>query len=129
MTGYKVEMMNSATTNGRFITVFDDKMNCLNDCSFLIRDVNLIRPGESYRFKITGRYQNGYTETSSESEDIFTCGPPSLLSPPTLVSVSVSDITLKWNYPQQFNHCRVTGFALFMNDGQGGDVYTEIDAA
>jgi hypothetical protein len=38
-------------------------------------------------------------------------------------------MTLAWSLPQFTSSCDLIGFALFMNDGQGSDVLTEIDSA
>ena len=78
---------------------------------------------------MTGIYQNGYTETSAVSEDIYACNPPELLQPPILISVDSTEISLKWDYPERASFCPVLGFALYMNDGEGGDTYTEIDSS
>ena len=43
--------------------------------------------------------------------------------------MSSTDITLNWDYPLRQSLCPGQGFALFMNDGVGGDTYTEIDSS
>ena len=122
--------MNQEVTSGRYIIVFEGKLNCLDECQYLISDSSSIRAGAGYKFLITGIYQNGYTEVSAESNElIYACEAPSLLSPPELVSVSATEITLKWDYPLRQSNCEIDSFALFMNDGLGGDTYTEIDSA
>ena len=35
----------------------------------------------------------------------------------------------EWSQPQYKGYCDLIGFGLFMNDGAGGDVYSEIDAS
>ena len=78
---------------------------------------------------MSGIYQNGYTEASEESDLIYACTPPSYLNPPSLVAVSSTEITLQWQYPLNMGYCTLSGFGLHMNDGAGGDVYSEIDAS
>ena len=88
-----------------------------------------MREGLGYRFRVSGIYQNGYTAPSAESDLIYACTPPSYLNPPSLVAVSSTEITLQWRYPLNMGFCALSGFALHMNDGAGGDTYSEIDAA
>ena len=56
ITGYKLEIMSLASTNGRFITIFEGKLNCLDECHYLVSDSSIINPGEGYMFRVTGIY-------------------------------------------------------------------------
>ena len=117
------------TTYGRFITLFEGSMSCFVECSYLIDDKELVKEGFGYTFKVTGLYQNGKTETSSESVPIFACVAPSYFDAPQFVSATLSSISLSWKYPNDLGSCSISSFALYMNDGLGGDTFTEIDSA
>ena len=120
--------MNTDTTFGNYVTVFDSPMNCFSTCQFLVTDSELVVPGQGYRFRVSAIYQNGYAETSDDSDLVYACTPPSYQNPPSLVAVSSSEITLQWDYPLNLGHCALSGFALHMNDGAGGDSYSEVDS-
>jgi hypothetical protein len=55
---------------------------------------------------------------------VWACLPPRNLDKVQMVAVSRSEITLKWAQPKFTSSCTLTGFKLYMNDGQGGDTFT-----
>ena len=84
--------------------------------------------GSSYVFRVRAEYQNGFTEYSANSELVWACLPPRNLDALRLVSVSKTHMTLAWSQPKFASSCNLVGFAVYMNDGQGSEVLTEIDS-
>ena len=88
ITGYVLEMMNTASTYGEYKTVFDGSQGFPDVISFLISDKSIVTPGQDYLFRVKAAYQNGYTEFSAASLPVFACSSPGYLLPVDLVSVS-----------------------------------------
>lgn len=51
-----------------------------------------------------------------------------MLDPPTLVEATSTEITVQWKQPLNNGGCSISGFALYMNDGLGGQTFIEIDS-
>ena len=86
-----------------------------------------LETGERYIFSVQAYQYNGYTNESSEVI-IYACASPTLLGPPSLVSSNNTQINLKWQAPDYFGGCSINGYALFMDDGQGGS-FSDIDTS
>ena len=124
ITGYLLEMKDTSDFFGTFETVFDGS-DLYPDWRSTI--VNNTVPGNSYIFRVKAKYQNGFTSYSDESLPVWSCLPPRNLDKIQLVSVSSTQLTLKWTQPQFTSSCLLQGFRLFMNDGAGGNSFSEID--
>jgi hypothetical protein len=125
--GYVLEMMNTATTYGDYSVVFDGSRGFPDVKSFIVADSALILPGQAYLFRVKASFQNGFTDYSPISLKVFACSSPGLLLPPALIALSSTHITMQWDQPRFTGACTVKGFALYMNEGANGDVFTEID--
>lgn len=82
--------------------------------------------GSSYSFYVVANNING----ESDSSDIlsgFVCLAPSGLSAPTFVEATTSYITVEWTAPDSDGGCPITGYELFINDGLGGDITTQVN--
>jgi len=55
--------------------------------------------GNNYLFRVKAKYLNGFTNYSEDSLPVWACSPPSNLESPKLVSVTRSQITMKWQQP------------------------------
>jgi hypothetical protein len=47
--------------------------------------------------------------------------------PPVRVSGSQTNLKLRWQIPTDNGGCPLTGFNLFVDDGAGGSITTEVD--
>lgn len=54
--------------------------------------------------------------------------PPIGLDEPYLKSSTETTLTLGWKAPSSNGGCQVSSYYLYINDGAGGTVYTEVDA-
>jgi len=102
---------------GVWTHVFNGETNYPTVTSYIVREG--IAPGLPYRFKTVGAYINGHTQESSETV-IYSCTAPTGLEAPALVQATSTSFTLSWKQPLSNGGCTVEGFALYMNDGQGG---------
>lgn len=59
----------------------------------------------------------------------YACNLPTISEAPYKVATTVSSITLGWNEPANDGGCPITGFAVFRDDGAGGNVTTEVNQA
>lgn len=85
-----------------------------------------LETGAEYDFSVQAYQLNGFTE-ESDPVTLKACGVPSILYPPRLVSGSATQLALKWDPPLSCGGCAVLGYALFMDDGNGGAL-SEIDS-
>jgi hypothetical protein len=90
-------MMNTASTFGEYKVVFDGSEGFPDITRFLISDKSIIIAGQDYLFRVKAAYQNGFTSFSQPSQPILACSSPNYLLPPKLVSVSSTQITMKWD--------------------------------
>lgn len=93
MFGYVLEMKNTINTQGLYEVVFDGSDHYPDLRNFLL---NNVVAGNNYIFRVKAKYQNGFTDYSSESLPIWACSPVGQLNPVTLVSVSQTSMTLQW---------------------------------
>jgi len=79
-----------------------------------------------YQFRLYALNFNGRSNPST----IFVfnaCVAPSVIASPTLVNASTNAITIAWTEPQHNGGCPLTGFAVFRDDGNGGEVSIEVN--
>lgn len=63
----------------------------------------------------------------STSFAFYTCTPPSQALAPIRVATTVSTMTVKWEDPSDNGGCFITGFAVFIDDGQQG-TFSEVNS-
>ncbi len=66
---------------------------------------------EQYSFRVFGVNFNGQSEPSSVLS-VYACGIPSLLQPPTFVSSSQSEITVRWVRPANNGGCEIFDYEI-----------------
>jgi hypothetical protein len=113
---------------GTYEVVFDGSELYPDLTSFSLYDERVVS-GNSYIFRVKAKYQNGFSLYSTESLPVFACLPPRNLDQVKLQSVSKTQMTFTWSQPKFKSSCDLIGFALFMNNGAGGDTLAEIDAS
>ena len=86
-----------------------------------------LETGEGYVFSVQAYQFNKYTNESPEVT-VYACTSPTLLDPPTLASSNNTHIDLQWKAPVYCGGCAINGYALFMDDGQGG-AFSDIDTS
>lgn len=59
----------------------------------------------------------------------YSCLLPDEPSVPYRVRGSRTELTLRWQIPASDGGCALTGFNLYRDDGQGGSISNEVDAA
>jgi hypothetical protein len=84
--------------------------------------------GAAYLFRVRAEYQNGWASFSAESELVFACDPPTSLEKPTIKELTRNSFSLSWLPPANLGSCQLQGFSLMMNNGDGSDIFTEIDS-
>ncbi len=112
--------------DGIWKEIFNGELDYPTIRSYIVRQG--IEASLAYRFKVKAAYLNGYTDESAEAV-IYACTQPSQLAAPTLVEATSTAITVQWKQPLDNGGCPIKGFALYMNDGAGGHLFTEIDSA
>ena len=103
--------------DGFWQEIFNGELDYPTVRNFIVR--NGITEGLAYRFKVKSAYLNGYSPESSESV-IYSCTVANLLYPPTLVLATSTALTVKWAQPLDNGGCPIRGYALYINDGNGG---------
>lgn len=64
----------------------------------------------------------------SASFAFYSCTPPSQALAPTRIATTISTMTVGWDDPADNGGCFITGFAVFVDDGQLG-TFTEVNSA
>ena len=85
-----------------------------------------VETGSRVSFRLYAINFNGMSEVS----DTFTfsvCTEPEGMPAPYKVSSSANELNLAWNEPQDDGGCPLTGFAIYRDDGEGGEVVTEVN--
>lgn len=126
--GYVLEVMDTSNTLGQFEVVFDGSVGFPSSRSYVYAD-NRVKAGHNYLFRVKASFRNGLTAYSATSLPVYACSPPSYLLAPLLNNVNKDQITLEWSQPRQGGACPLLGYQLYMNNGAGGDTFTEIDSA
>jgi hypothetical protein len=123
--GYVLEMMNTKDSHGFYSVIYDGSYLFPHITDYMV--TSGITAGQDYLFRVKAKYQNGYTPYSQPSAHVYACSPPNQMQAPTQVAVSSTQITLRWQLPQIQSSCHLQGFQIYMNDGQGSDLFTQID--
>lgn len=86
--------------------------------------------GEEYKFTVSAYNYNEASDPSS-TEAFFACIAPSGFSAPYLIDSSLTDetMTIGWTVPTQDGGCPITGYAVYMDDGTGSSIYSEVNTA
>jgi hypothetical protein len=127
VTGYALEIKDTRDMYGTYEVVFDGSELYPDWRNFQLSDERVVN-GNNYIFRVRAKYQNGFTAYSTESLPVWACLPPRNLDQILLTAVDQTSMSFKWAQPQFTGACNLHGFALLMNDGQGGDTFTEIDS-
>lgn len=88
--------------------------------------ISSLTTGLYYRFKVAAYNYNGASSNSSITS-LQPCSIPSGWSKPNEVSTTTSSITISWNEPTSNGGCSITGYAVFIDDGNSGS-YVEANA-
>jgi len=84
--------------------------------------------GLYYTFRAYSVNFNGVSLEPSLSVSYFACTEPTGLDKAQIVSQTATALQISWASPQDNGGCRVTGFVIYRDDGQGGDISTEVNA-
>lgn len=79
---------------------------------------NLIS-GSTYNARVRSYNFNGYGNWRTLTE-VEVCGPPSGFSRPVITETTELTITVEWTAPSSNGGCAVTGYAVFIDDGNLG---------
>jgi len=90
--------------------------------------VSGLETGSQYKFKLSALNFNG-EGTMSSVYTFNACTTPSGFSAPWKSASTSSSITIAWNEPEEDGGCPITGFAVFRDDGSGGDIINEVNSA
>lgn len=80
-----------------------------------------LEAGQEYTFSVQAYQLNGFTD-EGPSETFKTCGEPSYLYPPILLSASTTEFELQWEPPLSCGGCSIVEYALSSDFGAGGDL-------
>lgn len=83
--------------------------------------------GHQYSFKVSALNMNGEGPLSNQL-DVYACTAPSIPSPPTWTSSTITSITLNWSPPASDGGCALQGWNLLTDSGTGGSVVNEVDS-
>ncbi len=89
--GYVLELKNMGDQYGTWDEVFNGSDLYPDLTNFMTQDVTA---GQSYKFRVKAKYQNGFTSYSDESQLVWACTAPSFIEPPIKTAVSRSSISL-----------------------------------
>ena len=82
----------------------------------------------TYRLKVQSSDVNGLGIESNVVEQIA-CIQPEDMALPVLDAVTRTTFTLSWQLPAFIGGCRISGFAIYRDDGNNGDMNIPVDAA
>ena len=80
--------------------------------------------GSAYKFYYTVNNTNGESKASRIST-FYACDPPSSLQRPKVTQTTKTSISLEWEQPQT-NNCAILSYTVLRDDGNGGDIDTEV---
>ena len=116
--GYIVSMDDGL--GGDFRTVYDGSTNP----QVTYYTAENLEPGREYIFKVQAVDINGSgTETNL---DVFACVAPSGLERPSIKDIVGASYTVRWNSPLNDGGCAVTSITIYRDDGEGGEITTEV---
>ena len=107
---------------GTFVDVFDGKFQP-DTLNFLVSG---LKTGREYRFKVRAK---GYNEDGLESAiaSFYACVTPSDFSSLIGVSSTKESIEIQWDAPMDDGGCPISGYAVFRDNGDDGDVTVEVN--
>ena len=76
--------------------------------------------GTTYKFRVRAISFNGEGDWSAEAS-LRVCTIPGEMVKPTKKSTSTSSITVSWVAPLDDGGCEITGYSVFVDDGENGD--------
>ena len=85
-------------------------------------------PGLSYTFYVMAINFNAQSDLSTGTT-LKSCVAPYSVNPPTLIESTSTTLRLAWTSPGSNGGCSITGFDLFRDDGEGGDINIPVDSA
>ena len=83
--------------------------------------------GTYYRFKVTAYNINGEGPASTEMTT-YACEAPSTMAAPVRTASTATTMTIRWTHPEDNGGCLITSFAVFRDDGNGGEINIEANA-
>ena len=110
-------------SDGLFVLVADYK----NFRTVVAHTEDQLDTGRMYRFKVTAYNFNGEGDFSDELLT-YACVAPSNVPKPSRVSSTTTSFTISWQQPQDDGGCPLTGYAVYRNDGQNGQIDTEVNS-
>lgn len=63
----------------------------------------------------------------SDEMTTYACVEPSKMLQPQRVTSTTSSFTIEWQEPADDGGCPVLSYAVYRNDGQGGEITTEVN--
>jgi hypothetical protein len=84
-----------------------------------------VEPGGRYVYQVRAVNSIGVGEASMGSETLTAAAPPAAPGRPTVPATSPTSIRLAWAPPADYG-ALITGYKVFMNGGDGGDVFVEM---
>jgi hypothetical protein len=84
-----------------------------------------VEPGGKYVYQVRAVNAIGVGEASMGSETLTAAAPPAAPGLPTVPATSPTSIRLAWSAPANYG-ALITGYKVFMNGGDGGDVFVEM---
>lgn len=107
--GYRLEMDSG---NATFVEVFDGGYQP----GVLGHLVDGLENGHLYTFRVFAVNYNGASAPSAPAS-YYACTPPAAFPEPVVESQSTSGMLLRWQPPREDGGCRVTGYAVFRDEG------------
>ena len=90
----------------------------------VVRDLT---PGIEYQFQVRAINFNGAGPNSTASL-LYSCVAPKGVQSPILQAQTETSATLRWAQPTSQGGCIITEYKVFRDDGNAGDITTEVSA-
>ena len=125
--GYQLEMDSG---NGTFVGVFDGTFRP----GVLGQLVDGLVTGHLYTFRAFAMNYNGLSVPSAPTS-FYVCTAPTYFSRPVVESQTSAGLLLRWEPPRELGGCRVTGYAVFRDEGAvasaatGAGITVELNSA
>lgn len=107
--GYLLEVDDG---NATYVTVYNGTFKP----GVLGHRVDGLQNGHFYKFRVLSVNYNGYSVPSAEA-GYYVCTAPTDFSAPLVISQTQSEMVLFWEPPGDLGGCRITGYAVFRDDG------------
>lgn len=86
-----------------------------------------LRTNGIYQFKVVAMNFNGLSLLESDPFNFNACLRPGSFNPPFKIGSTSTTITIGWEKPVDDGGCPLIGFAVYRDDGSGGEIITEIN--